>query len=127
MKPKLLLIFIAIALFASCTNSNNKPTTIARKSSPVAFRDSNFVLENKGYTPKDGFIKSDTIASEYAYMILKSIYGNDIDNQLPFDISLFQDSIWVINGTLPAELDGGTAQIVIRKNDGAILQVSHGK
>lgn len=55
------------------------------------------------------------------------IYGKDVLKEKPYSIKLIGDSVWVVNGTLPKNVLGGVARIEIRKCDGKILKVSHGK
>ena len=121
------IFLLLMLLYSSCLN-NKFENKIKKKANEVKVINSNFQsIDSIGYYPKEGFIKSDSIAVEYAYIILKSIYGAEIENQLPFDISLFNDSLWIIEGTLINGLDGGTAKIILSKKDGSILHVSHSK
>ncbi|MES2589827.1 MAG: NTF2 fold immunity protein [Bacteroidota bacterium] len=109
--------FILLQIFG-CRNN----TPIQKKN-----KRSKSELISTGYKPKNGFISSDTVAIEIAIIVLRNIYGNDIYNKQPYKAVLIQDSIWRIIGTLPKKVVGGVPFIEIRKSDGMILKVWHGK
>ena len=79
-----------------------------------------------GYVPKDGFVPNKETAINVALSILKPIYGESVESQLPFTATLNDDKIWVVEGT-PGLEEGGVASIEIQKTDRKILKVSHGK
>jgi len=72
------------------------------------------------------YIPSPKIAVDIAKIIWEPIYGEEIYSKQPFMVSL-RDSIWVIKGSLPKNMDGGVPYMEIQGNNGAILIVSHGK
>lgn len=55
------------------------------------------------------------------------IYGEDIHKQRPFNVHIKNDSIWVIEGTLQNNYEGGTAYIEINSKDCKVLNIYHGK
>lgn len=65
--------------------------------------------------------------SQIAFVVAKSLYGNAIYNEMPLKVSLFQNKIWIIEGTQNTYQQGGTVRIVIEKEGGQILLVTHGK
>lgn len=80
-----------------------------------------------GFVPKEGFIPTAEIAVQVAETILNEIYGREhIEKQKPFSVNL-ENAVWVIEGYLPSGMDGGVAYIEIRKSNGEILKVYHGK
>jgi len=83
---------------------------------------------HKNIEKKSNFSVIDTVtAIKIAELNWIKIYGKDVINEKPYSIKLQGDSIWVINGTLPKNVLGGVAYIEIRKCDGKILKVTHGK
>jgi hypothetical protein len=42
-------------------------------------------------------------------------------------IAILENEIWIVRGTMPHGILGGTAELHIRKKDGAILHLSHGQ
>ena len=77
--------------------------------------------------PEDGLIPTAELAIQVAELVLKNIYGSEnIEEQPPFFINLKND-IWIIEGNLDDGYYEGVAHIEIRKNNGEILKVIHGK
>lgn len=79
-----------------------------------------------------GEVSSAEIAFRVAEPILKSGFGEEeIENQKPFSINLINNEIWVIDGTLHQHENeivmGGTAYMEIRKSNGEIIKILHGK
>jgi hypothetical protein len=59
--------------------------------------------------------------------ILFSIYGKDnIITQRPYEIYPIEN-YWVITGTLPNGMLGGTFLIITDARDGKIIKLTHGK
>ena len=54
------------------------------------------------------------------------IYGDDVLTQKPYRVTLVDDSIWIVKGTLHEEF-GGVAYIEINKHNCKVLKVTHGK
>ena len=79
-----------------------------------------------GYTPKLGFVPDDSTAVKIAIAVWLPIYGNDIYKKKPYKVKL-QNGVWIIEGTLPADYQGGVPYIEIQRKDGRILRVMHGK
>lgn len=83
-----------------------------------------------GYIPKDGFVSTPEIAVQIAEIVLKKIYGEkNIEKQKPFSINLEND-VWIIEGYWDRNdfyTFGGVAYIEMRKDNGEILKVIHGK
>jgi hypothetical protein len=81
----------------------------------------------EGYFPKDGLVSRAEIAFQIAEPILNDIYGKEhIEKEKPFSINLEND-IWIIEGHLEKGLVGGVAYMEIRKSNGEVLKVCHGK
>lgn len=61
-------------------------------------------------------------------IILNYHYGEEeINEEKPFDVELLNDTVWYISGSLPEGAVGGVAEIFIRKSDGKVLRMIHGK
>ena len=66
-------------------------------------------------------------AQRIAEAVWLPIYGKKIYLSWPFTAVLVGDSVWQVAGTLPKGYDGGVPYAEIRKRDGRVLAVSHGK
>jgi NTF2 fold immunity protein len=79
------------------------------------------------FVPKEGFISTEATAIRIAEAVWEPIYGKEaISHQQPLKAQL-ANGVWTVVGTLPEGVKGGVALIEIRKQDGCILRVSHGK
>lgn len=80
------------------------------------------------YNRPYGIIQNETIAVEYAKLILVPIYGRDeIESQKPYSVSLHKNSVWSVKGSLKENELGGTFSITINKSDGRVLSIFHSK
>jgi hypothetical protein len=62
-----------------------------------------------------------------AEAILVPIYGQKlINSEKPFHAKLIE-KVWVVEGTLPPNVDGGVAIVKISKRDACVLFVMNGK
>ncbi len=81
----------------------------------------------QGYFPSGGLISTAELAFQIAEPVFINLYGRDIiEAEKPFSINIEND-IWMIEGTLKENIDGGVAYMEIDKNNGAILKVIHTK
>ena len=105
---KIPFIVSLIILFSNCNNNNSSI---------------------KVYNFTDGFIPDERVATKVAEAILPSFYGNDVLNERPFSVKLVGDTVWLVDRTLASgkSTNGGTAHVEIRKKDGTILKMIHGK
>ncbi|MBN2007788.1 YbbC/YhhH family protein [candidate division KSB1 bacterium] len=83
--------------------------------------------DDKGIRPKDGFVPDKDTALKIAEVIWLPIYGKSIYDSKPFTAKLKNDSVWIVEGTLPDDWDGGVPYIEIQKSDCKILKVYHSK
>ncbi|MDR3061871.1 MAG: YbbC/YhhH family protein [Dysgonamonadaceae bacterium] len=131
-------IALIMTLFMSCSkkvdmvNTNksiNDTINIVKTINYVINSDLSLInySEYKGISPKDGFVPTADIAFKIAELILNRIYGEEkIELEKPFSINL-ENGIWVIEGHLDEKFLGGVAYIEIRKSNGEVLKVIHGK
>jgi len=79
------------------------------------------------YVPKDGFVPDVATAIRIAEAVWEPIYGADkVQKKRPFKATL-KGGVWTVTGSLPEGVIGGVPLAEIRKKDGCILRVSHGK
>jgi hypothetical protein len=82
-------------------------------------------LEKYSYKPKDGFVPDERTAIAIAVAVWTPIYGEKaLADEKPFRASL-KDGIWIVEGTVPEGLVGGTVLAEISKQDGRIIAVVH--
>ena len=129
------ILMLFIAIFTSC---NFIEKTKKTESNMIESNlQNNYVLntqlsatdysEYKGYFPKEGFIPTAEVAFRVAEPILNEIYGEEnIEEQKPFSVNLEND-IWILEGYIEPGVKGGVAYMEIRKSNGEILKVYHGK
>jgi hypothetical protein len=88
------------------------------------------VLQKKhfNYKPANGVIPDSGTAVDIAVIVLSKAYGKEtIEHEKPFT-AILKDGYWIVYGSLPGEIVvGGVAEIVIRKSNGEIINISHGK
>lgn len=121
-------IYIIIFLFLiSCEGNKNNENEI-KNSVKIENEDKTISIdpETKGYSPKDGFIPDKETAISVAKIVLIKIYGKEVLSQRPFLVTL-KNNIWIIEGHLEKDMDGGVAYIEIDKQTGQIIKVVHTK
>ena len=81
----------------------------------------------RGYVPSNGFVPDSVTAVRVAQAIWTPIYGErTIAKEQPYRATLVR-GIWHVQGSHPPRMPGGVAEIRIRKADGRILSVWHGR
>lgn len=72
-----------------------------------------------------GFIDSPQTAKEKAKTVFLKIYGEKtVINRKPFSVSFDEENqVWLVQGTLPDNMEGGAPHILIRKSDGKVIAV----
>jgi hypothetical protein len=108
MHPRILLIAIALLLFAPWVNSQQP--------------------SEHNYKPPQGYVPDAATAIKIAVAVWEPIYGRErISQQKPYK-AVLADGKWTVEGSLPKQYTlGGTAVAEISKDNGRILRVSHGK
>ncbi len=75
----------------------------------------------------DEVITNKKTAVTISETILFEIYGKEnIISQRPYEINKI-DGYWVLNGTLPQNMKGGTFLIILNSKNGQIIKLKHGK
>ena len=71
-----------------------------------------------------GRIGSAEVAKEKAEAVLIEIYGEAAENRKPYCVSFDeQNQVWLVQETLPENMLGGAAHILIQKADGEVLAI----
>jgi hypothetical protein len=79
------------------------------------------------FLPEQGCVPNEEVATNVAQALLKSVYGDGLDNQRPFRAELLGDSVWAVAGSRPKGVIGGVAYIEIRKSDASVVGMGHSK
>ncbi len=113
-------VFVAVIFMLNINCQENEPIT--QKLSPSENKPSELFL------PVEGCVPDEETACNIAEAVWLPIYGEAIYRQKPFQVELINDSIWVVCGILPSEYNkGGVAYLELRKDNGKILGIGHGK
>ncbi|MCP4180260.1 MAG: hypothetical protein GY756_21055 [bacterium] len=76
---------------------------------------------------KRGIVEKEETAIKVAKILLHSVYGDKIDESLPFKAKSIKDgTVWLVEGTLNYD-KGGVPYIEIQKSDCKIIRFGHGK
>ena len=116
MKAKILLSVSMFMIAFVCTTCSTKKVKIV-----------DVINENGSVIPVNGRVPNEETAIRIAEAVWLPIYGRLIYDSKPFKAQLVDDSIWVVEGSLPKGCVGGTPYVEIQKKDGKILKVSHGQ
>ena len=83
---------------------------------------------NGVYNRPNGVIPNDSLAVEMAKIVLFPIYGRkNIEYQRPYQVTLVNNELWYVKGSLPEKAAGGTFCIMINKSDGKVRGIFHEK
>ena len=116
MKSKVFFLALLFLIAATCTTcSTEKVKTVDTREGIVSTINVNDRVPNE------------ETAIRIAEAVWLPIFGDVIYSSKPFKAKLVDDSIWVVEGTLPDGYVGGTPYAEIQKIDGKILKVSHGQ
>jgi hypothetical protein len=73
------------------------------------------------------YVPNEETAVKIAEAVWLPIYGEKIHQQKPYIVSLIDDKVWIVKGSISENIRGGVAYIEIQKKDCKILKVIHGK
>ena len=74
-----------------------------------------------------GYVPDADTAIRIAVTVWEPLYGkHNIASERPFRATL-SDGVWHVRGSLPRLTAGGVAEADIRRRDGKVLRISHGK
>ena len=78
-----------------------------------------------GYKPVQGVIPDSLTAVKVAEIVLSNIYtSKTINEEKPFT-AFSRNGYWMVYGSISGWAPGGVAEIVIKKNSGEIIYISH--
>lgn len=124
MKSNILILMIFASTLISCSQTERTQLGIdyAKQELEAALNNS-----SEKIILVDTVIKTQEAAVKYAETVLFDIYGQkNIEKQKPYEIYKI-DEYWIINGTLPIGMHGGTFLIIIDSKNGEIIKLTHGK
>ena len=121
------IILISLSTFSIAAQSNNNNSEQKlRATMELKYALSNEVQHNL-IDDKRLIIKDSLTAIAVSETILFELYSKkSIENQKPYDV-FFIDNHWIINGTLPIEMKGGTFLIIIDARNSKVIKITHGK
>lgn len=80
-----------------------------------------------GYKPPTGMVSTPDAAARNAEAVADGIYGEaQIRQQRPFQVT-DTPAHWIVRGNSPLSGKGGVFEIVINKQDGAVVHILHGE
>ena len=133
MKKKILSILFLFLVMESCYFISNTKKKERKDDSCFLYKGQVFnktVRSSNVGTKTDSSVVVPNAKSAFILIepILYSKYGrNQIRGQFPLQITLYDDSIWFIEGTKNNLNRGGVVHASINKKDGKIILVSHGE
>jgi hypothetical protein len=124
-----LKIIILLSIFISQTSCGQSKQNRNKLGLEYAKSELKEALSNK--TQKqilvDKVITDKETAITISETILFKIYGKDnIIKQRPYEINQI-DNYWILSGTLPENMLGGTFLIILNSTNGQIIKLTHGK
>ena len=126
MNFKILLIISIFSCQISCRQTKNERIELGIENAKKELKQA---LTNKAEKQilVEKIISDQKMATEFSKTILFKIYGeNNIIIQRPYEINHIEN-YWILNGTLPKNMDGGTFLIIINEINGQIIKLTHGK
>jgi hypothetical protein len=119
------IILLAFSLHACSQNSHTelgKSHAESELKLALSKESQHNVISNKSM-----IIKDSSTAIKIVEPILFSIYGREnIESQKPYESYLIEN-YWVIAGTLPKDMHGGTFLIILNARNSKVLKINHGK
>lgn len=136
-RNKLALFFMGLLVIATLFSCNHKNKEKIKKSQPCLFiydGDENiedYSFEERGVNiHKGGLVNSPYMAAYIANIVFARIYGEaTIQDERPYHVTLINNKYWRVEGgyKLAPHEYGGNALLILRKEDGQILHISHSK
>lgn len=77
--------------------------------------------------PLNGCIQNHIMAIRLACIYWEIDYEQQLQEEKPFNTTLIGDSLWIVEGTLPKDQDGGTVYIEMLKKNGEVINYTHFK
>ncbi len=126
MKNAILLLFCLVTNIAVFAQQSPQKTLLDINYYKSELADA-LINKDKVHASVLKLIKDKNTAIKVAEAILFSRYGKEeIENERPYKTYLL-DGYWVINGTLPTGMRGGTFLIILNSTNGEVIKLTHGK
>lgn len=74
-----------------------------------------------------GYVPDSATAVQIAQILFVRVYGENALEKKPFVATLKDGAIWVVEGSLDEDVDGGVPHIEIQKSDGMVVNLYHYK
>lgn len=74
-----------------------------------------------------GYVPDSITALKIAQILFVRVYGEKILKKKPFNATLKDGKLWVVEGSIDEGVDGGVPHVEIQKSDGKILNLYHYK
>lgn len=126
MRTKLTIVYIILFFQFSCGQSSQKRTSLGLDYAKSELKNA---LTNKieKQILVDTLIPDKATAISVSETILFKIYGREnIVIQRPYEINKINE-YWVLNGTLPKNMLGGTFLIILNSTNAQVIKLTHGK
>jgi len=131
LKLNTLIFFIFLLIFVFSTDAIAQNDTIREKwfrNYYTKYLDRVLKKEQHNYIPHNGVVPDSETAIEIAIVILSKVYGKEIIEKEKLFSAILIDGHWIVYGNFPSNnVVGGVAEIVIRKRNGEVINISHGK
>lgn len=120
-------LILFMSLSTACGQDKNERTVLGKSTAEKELELALSERPQHNVISQSTIIKDNSTAIKVAEPILFSVYGEDnIINQRPYEVHLIEH-YWVISGTLPEGMLGGTFLIIIDSRNSEILKLTHGK
>lgn len=128
MKNKILLIFAIILMMSFVGGVTMSILSESRKVGTFDIATYSKYIDEFPSEKILGPISDRKTAKEKAESLFREIYGDSVKSKKPYTVSFDEKSqVWLVEGSLPENHDGGVPHILIRKSDGKVLAVWHDK
>lgn len=143
MEMKSLIILLLVGIIISCQKKVNqekgqeveiKQPLIQKRTSSGEEVAKQFLeeaqkgqLESSAYFKANPLISDKETAAALAEVVLFKVYGKEnIIDERPYEVYKI-NQYWILFGTLPRDMKGGTFQIALDGTDGRVIGLIHGK
>ncbi|WP_313669351.1 NTF2 fold immunity protein [Sandarakinorhabdus sp.] len=113
-------LFVATALLSGCSEPSSTFQYVGKETRLLG-------PPGDGYKPPAGLVRTPDTAAGIAEAVADGVYGAaQIREQRPYQVT-DTPTHWIVRGNFPEPAKGGVFEIIINKQDGAILHVIHGE
>ncbi len=122
----ILAVLVSLFYLPACAAQTNRPPPAPQsQETNTTPPTSQSEEDTEWYMPEEGVLPDSATAARAAQVILERVYGADvIARQLPL-AAVLRDGVWRVSGTIPQTFTGGTAVILMNRQDGRVLGMIH--